>query len=224
MVLVNCKHADGFGFCKKKKRLFGLFKRHCCEYATPFLSCSIAERYPRPKVPPNPCCPKAIFISPRRNEIVMLIGNIGTGKSTIARKFMEKGNVNYVIISADGIRYAIGGGIYLYNHKYESVVWETVGLMLDGFMEKGINIIIDASNLTVRGRKKNFSIIKKYDNYRVIGLVMPDLDMEVAVNRRMKNPHNNPDKNLWEEVWNRFDSSYKEPTKEEGFDELIYLV
>ena len=157
-----------------------------------------------------------------KNEIVMLIGNIGTGKTTIARKYLEQGN--YVVVSADGIRYAIGGGIYLFNSKYESVIWETVGVMLDGFMEKGANIIIDASNLTLYGRKKNFDIIKKYDNYKIIGLVMSDLKMEVAVNRRMEDPHSNPDISLWEEVWSKFNMAYTEPTKEEGFDEIIYLA
>ncbi len=157
-----------------------------------------------------------------KNEMIMLIGNIGTGKSTIARKFLKEGV--YVVISADGIRYAIGGGTYLFNPKYELVIWETVGVMLDGFMEVGANIIIDASNLTLHGRKKHFDIIKKYDNYKVIGLVMTRLEMEVAVNRRMEDPHNNSDISLWKEVWNRFDLSYEEPTKEEGFDEIIYLV
>ena len=155
------------------------------------------------------------------NEVVMLIGNIGTGKSTVARGLQEK--EDYVIISADGMRYSIGGGKYLYNTKYESMIWRIVGFTLNGFMELGINVIIDASNLSLSSRKKNFDIIKKYNNYKVTGFVMPDLGMTVAVTRRMQNPHNNPDRNLWESVWKRFNLMYEKPTKAEGFDEIIFL-
>jgi len=156
------------------------------------------------------------------NEVVMLIGNIGTGKSTTARDLQEK-NKDYIIISADGMRYSIGGGNYLFNPKYESMIWRIVGFALNGFMELGINIILDATNLSLYSRKKNFDIIKKYNNYKVIGFVMPDLDMAVAVNRRMQNPHDNPDRNVWEGVWKRFNLMYEKPTKAEGFNEIIFL-
>jgi len=155
------------------------------------------------------------------NEVVMLIGNIGTGKSTIARVLQKE--EAYVIISADGMRYSIGGGNYLFNPKYESTIWRIVGFALNGFMELGINIIIDATNLSLYARKKNLDIIKKYENYKVIGFVMPDLDMAAAVNRRMQDPHDSPDKNMWEGAWKRLNSTYEKPTKGEGFDEIIFL-
>jgi len=50
MIKVNCKQADGYGFCNKKKRVFfKLFKPSCCEYESLSSRCSMAERYPRPK-------------------------------------------------------------------------------------------------------------------------------------------------------------------------------
>ena len=51
---VNCKHADGWGFCNKKpKRFFGLFKQPCPEVELNV--CTIAERFKRPLMaPPAP--------------------------------------------------------------------------------------------------------------------------------------------------------------------------
>ena len=39
----------------------------------------------------------------------------------------------------------------------------------------------------------------------------------------MNDPHGQPDVAMWENVWERFDKAYEEPTLDEGFDEIIKL-
>lgn len=52
-------------------------------------------------------------------KLIILIGNIGCGKSTLAKKLVKKG---YCIISRDSFRYMIGAGNYIFDLKYEPAV------------------------------------------------------------------------------------------------------
>ena len=71
-------------------------------------------------------------------------------------------------------------------------------------------------------RKKYIKVGKEF-GYSVEAVVLPRLNMKEAVSRRKKNPHGQPDKKLWEEVWIHFDKIYKDPTHEEGFDSILKL-
>lgn len=154
-----------------------------------------------------------------KKEIIVLIGNIGCGKSTVARRYIDAG---FVAIARDYLRYAIGEGKYIFNRDYEHLIWKTERFMLRGFMELGANIVADEVGVSRQLRKMYIEHGKKY-NYYIRAVVMPMLSMKDAVDRRMKDPHGQADRKLWEEVWTKFDSQYKEPTIEEGFDEIINL-
>ena len=149
-------------------------------------------------------------------ELVILIGNIGSGKSTLARKYIEKG---YVAIARDYLRYAIGEGKYIFNPDYEPIIWGTEQFMFKRFIELGINIVVDEVGVTRRLRKSYIPYAKEH-NYKIIAMILPRYSQEEAVNNRMKDPHGQNNRYLWESVWEKFDAIYKEPTKEEGFDEI----
>ena len=53
MIRVNCKHADNYGHCHKKRKIcYGLFLQSCIEYKSVGANrCDIAERHPRPPAP-----------------------------------------------------------------------------------------------------------------------------------------------------------------------------
>ena len=147
-------------------------------------------------------------------EIVVLVGNIGCGKSTLARHYIEKG---WIAIARDYLRYAIGEGKYIFNPKYESIIWQTERYMLRKFMELEVNIIIDEVGVSKTMRKLYIKYAKEYE-YKIGAIVLPRYSKEEAVDHRMKNPHGQNDRKLWEEVWTKFDKIYKEPTTKEGFD------
>ena len=52
---------------------------------------------------------------------------------------------------------------------------------------------------------------------------MPTLSKQESVNRRFNNNHGDTPKEVWEEVWQRKNDSYEEPTLEEGFNEVTKL-
>ena len=154
-----------------------------------------------------------------KKELVILVGNIGCGKSTLAAEYISSG---YVAIARDYLRYAIGEGKYIFNRNYEHIIWKTEQFMLKRFMELGVNIVVDEVGVSKKLRKGYLKLAKIF-NYKTIALVLPQLSMEEAVDRRMKNPHGQYDRNLWEDVWKGFNSIYQEPKIEEGFDAVIKI-
>jgi predicted kinase len=154
-----------------------------------------------------------------KKELIVLVGNIGTGKSTYSAKYQKQG---YVIVSRDQIRYGMGNGIYVYNKLYEPTVWKIEDYMLRKWLELGVNIVVDEVGVTIQMREKYIEYGKMSD-YKVIAIEMPRFSMKKAVARRMRNPHGQYNKQLWENVWTKFDSCYISPKKSEGFDKVIRL-
>jgi len=152
-------------------------------------------------------------------ELIILIGNIGTGKSTYVKKYQKKG---YIIIARDQLRYAIGSGKYIFDYDYEPIIWKTELYMFKKFADLGINMVIDEVGISKKMRARYIPYAKLM-GYKIIAIIMPHLTMREAVNRRMINPHGQPDKKLWEQVWAKFEALWEEPTKKEGFDKIIKL-
>jgi len=147
-------------------------------------------------------------------ELIILVGNIGSGKSTVARTLVEKG---YICVSLDAIRYGIGAGKYIFNPALEPIVFKSGWYILNEFMEWGYQIVADETNMSVKYRKKFIDLAKKM-GYRIKAIVMPRLSMDESVSRRLKSNHGTANKATWETVWKKFDSRYQEPSYAEGFD------
>lgn len=149
-----------------------------------------------------------------------MVGNIGSGKTTLVKEYQKKG---YVVIARDMLRYAIGGGVYIYNLEYEPIIFETGLCMLEAFMELGVNIVVDEVGLSKSMRMRYIVPAKDY-GYIITCHELPKLSMEESVNRRLNNPHGQPDRELWEGVWKKFNVMYEEPTFEGGFNNIIRTV
>lgn len=154
-----------------------------------------------------------------KKELIILVGNIGTGKSTYAKRYQKKG---YIIIARDQLRYAIGGGQYIFNREYEPVIWKTELYMFKKFVDLDKNIVVDEVGINPIIRKRYIKYAKKR-GYKIIAVVMPYLTREKAVARRMKDPHGQPSKKLWRMVWEKFEMGYEPPSKEEGFNQIKYF-
>ena len=150
-------------------------------------------------------------------KLIILVGNIGSGKSTLCSEYAQK---RYIIISRDALRYMIGNGRYRFDLKIESAVWSSELHIVEEFMRLGVNLVIDEVGLTRRMRSRYLVLAKLYQ-YDSVAIILPSLSMKQSVDRRMKDPHGQPDRKLWEDVWLRFDSVYEEPTCKEGFKQVI---
>jgi len=153
-------------------------------------------------------------------EMIIAIGNIGSGKSTYINRYYSY--PPHVYISRDSIRYMFGNNEYLFEQTLEPLV-KIINLdMVSLLCSRGRSFVCDDTYITKDDRKRVLSLGNMYD-YKKTALVFPRLSMKESVGRRMNNPHNIPEQERWESVWKKFDSIYEEPTKEEGFDEIIKI-
>ena len=152
-----------------------------------------------------------------KKSITILVGNIGSGKSFWAQKNRKK---NQVVVSRDGLRYMLGGGIYVFESKIESIIWKAELNIIEGIMEKGFSIIIDGVGVNASLRKRYIDLAKLY-TYEIMVVELPRLSMQECVDRRMTNPHGQPNRKLWETVWKKFEDIYEEPMLDEGIVEIL---
>lgn len=152
-------------------------------------------------------------------NLVILIGNIGSGKTTFSKALIDAG---YISVSRDQIRYAIGNGKYTFEPEYEGAVHDITMCMFYKFMALEKNLIIDETNVTAAGRE-NFIWSAKNRGYKVIAVEMPKYSREESVQRRLAANHGQFGTEVWEMVYNRFSGRYAAPTIEEGFDAIVSL-
>jgi len=150
------------------------------------------------------------------------IGNIGTGKTTWAKRHITKNNV---YLSCDAFRYAIGCGIYRFNKTTEFAVKQTLLDALNNFLKTDMDIILDMAGMCSLTWRERVSTIAKLNGYKVIAVVLPKISMDKAVARRLKDPHGQFSKSKWEEVWTMFDNMYIEPNlmNEIYLDKIMYV-
>jgi predicted kinase len=152
-------------------------------------------------------------------KIVILVGNIGSGKTTYTHKLVKEG---YVAISRDALRYMIGNGKYTFNPEVEPAVFKSEHDIIKNFMRLGVDIVIDEVGVQHYLRKRYTALAKKY-GYKAICMVLPRLSMKECVDRRMQDPHGQPDRALWEAVWKKFEKQRTVPCLDEGFDKIVYI-
>jgi predicted kinase len=153
------------------------------------------------------------------DKMIVLVGNIGSGKTTYCKKLVEEG---YIVIARDKFRYMIGNGGYIFDTRLEEAVWESEMDMFRRFMRTGVNIVIDEVGVSKYMRLRYTGIAKTF-GYKTCAIVLPKLSKKEAVDRRMQDPHGQPDRKLWEGVWDKFNKIFEEPTKAEMFDEVVFL-
>jgi predicted kinase len=150
--------------------------------------------------------------------VTLLIGNIGSGKSTIAKELAQ----NMVVISRDALRYMIGAGKYTFNPKLEHAIWGSEMCIVRQFMKLKTDILVDETGISVTMRKRYIKEAKKF-GYKVVAIVLPILSKKESVDRRMQDPHQCPDRTVWEGVWEKFNNQFVMPSKKEGINKIIKL-
>ena len=158
----------------------------------------------------------------KQPEIILLVGNIGSGKTTYIKKKINK-KFSHIVVSRDALRYMIGAGKYRFDLNIESAIWQSELNIIENFMQLHQNIIVDEIGINRSLRNRYVKLAKKF-GYKVIVIQMPIFSMRKSVNRRMKDPHGQPSRKLWESVWKKFDNMYEAPSKKEGIDKIIHYV
>lgn len=140
----------------------------------------------------------------------LLCGCPGSGKSTCAKALEGLG---YVILSSDAMRLELYGDENYQTHN--DVVFETLYQRAKVLLQAGKNIVIDATNNTMKSRRKALGHFQGMDIYRTCTVICTPIEL-VLKNDANRSRHVGP-----EVVW-AYIKSFEIPIREEGFDEISY--
>ncbi len=150
------------------------------------------------------------------SEMIILIGNVGCGKSTLARKLARK---DYVVVNMDSIQQMIGGGEYgLYDPAKKDVYHAAEEAIIVSALSKSLPVVIDRTNMDKKRRQRFIELGKQF------GALVYAYDFGEGcledLQRRTLNSRNIPT-SQWTEVWEKMKASYQAPSLDEGFTGIL---
>ena len=143
-------------------------------------------------------------------KLIIMVGLPGSGKSTRAKELaaLEK---SCEILSSDAIRKELSGSEQ--DQTQNDEVFRLLYQRVNEFLSEGKSVIIDATNTTLKSRRRILSECK-IPCYKEIQLVMTPI--EECISRDVSR-----ERSVGEEVIYKFERSFQCPQYFEGFDAII---
>ena len=144
-------------------------------------------------------------------KLIMLVGIPGSGKTTYSKDLSKEYQAE--VISTDKVRQTYVG-------IAESEVFPTVYKLCAEELKKGHNVILDATHITPKVRKRTFDALDQFDvEYEKIAVYV-DTPVEECI-RRVEIRNQNPEELFLPlEVIESYGKNIIMPSKEEGFSEI----
>lgn len=144
------------------------------------------------------------------NTLYMPVGLAGCGKSTYGSSMLSEGKVD-IILSSDTYRLKLLGSES--DQSNNSLVFDTLYNDLRNYLTKGKNVYLDATNLTIKDRKRALDICKSL-SVNVEALVFAvDIDIVKDQNARR-------DRVVPESVIDKMICKFQLPLLTEGFSKI----
>jgi|GEM_PF-6483195 len=153
--------------------------------------------------------------------ITLLVGTIGSGKSTVSKKIYEQNTRNTIVVNDDSLVTMLHAGNYLdYNYDNRHLYKAIELSILTHCLCNKTNIIIDKTSLTKITRYKYISIAQSFSE-QIRCIYFPPESPETHALRRVKDDHRGKTLDRWIQVATSHIKSMEEPSTEEGFCEVI---
>lgn len=150
---------------------------------------------------------------------IMMVGNIGCGKSLIARKFAMNG---YSVVNMDSITKMVAGDeCGNYDPAKKEVYHAAEQAIISASLEAGISVVLDRTNMSLEKRKPYINLAQQFDAYIIAHDWGPGTTQELK--RRLNVPAGIPQKQ-WASVHENFMASYREPSFDEGFEKIMNMA
>ena len=150
----------------------------------------------------------------------ILVGIPGSGKTTwVGHQDTDWSKTSFISTDKTVDQEAIKQGktySEVFNDSMQAALAKMVNDVVDAKKE-GKDIIWDQTSTTVTSRKRKFNML--LPEYKMVAVVFPIPDPQ-ELKRRLDS---RPGKVIPPDVIKTMIEHYQEPTKEEGFDEIIYV-
>lgn len=151
------------------------------------------------------------------NQLIILAGNVASGKSAFANKLMTDFYNDFprILLSSDSFRAVIGE-----NENDQTVskqVFEVLEWNAEYFLKQGYDVIIDSTAKTPKARKKFIDIAKKV-GIKYIKCCYFKVPIEICKERNSKRERVVPD-----HIIEKFQQDLVEPTLSEGFTGINFI-
>jgi predicted kinase len=155
-----------------------------------------------------------------RPTVHILVGNIASGKSSVAKRMAENG---VLVISLDALRRMRTGGEYDYDEDWEPVLRRSEEKIIETAMFYNCDMVLDDARFVCKSHRKIIRNLADKYGYSLVIHVMKPISKDEAIERRMaNNPNSKITRKIWESVWDKFDRWYETVSDTEG--EIIYEV
>lgn len=150
---------------------------------------------------------------PVTNDLYVLIGLPGSGKSTFGKEFAKKHDMVYV--SRDEVRYGMITEKEYYFSKEKDVYREYV-LRITAGLDSGKDVIADATHLSFKSRDKLFTFLTREPCHKIAIYIDTPFDICFRRNQERKDITRVPDQQMF-----NMNRSLALPTAKEKFDNLL---
>ena len=147
-------------------------------------------------------------------KLIMLVGIPGSGKTTYSKNLIEKYNAE--VVSTDKVRQTYPGIV-------ESDVFPTVYKLCAEKLNSNINVILDATHITPKVRKRTFDALDQFNvEYEKIAVYL-DTPVDECL-RRVEIRNNEPGQLFIPlEVIESYGKNIIAPSLEEGFTDIFII-
>lgn len=144
------------------------------------------------------------------NRLIFLIGLPGSGKTTYAKNNLS----NCEILSSDSIRKELFGDETC--QADNKLIFSTLYERAKEHLKNGKDVVIDATNVKLIERQKALSEFKDFSVKRIA--IVINTPVKECIERDKSRV-----RTVGKNVIYKFKKIFSKPTKEEGFDEIIYI-
>jgi len=149
-------------------------------------------------------------------KLIILVGNIASGKSTYVKKFPQA-----IIVNDDSIVSSVHGGDYTLYQKELKPLYKTIeNTIITTALSLDRLVIIDRPNMSKQTRQRYISIAKSLD-VEVLCVIFPLQDPYIHAKRRFDSDNRDLTLRHWIETAERKNVEFEHPSFDEGFDNIF---
>lgn len=143
--------------------------------------------------------------------LYIMCGLVGSGKSTEVKKLINAGKT--FCVCRDALRTMLGAGGYVLNKDVtEPAIKEVVENLSATLIGKGLNVVVDETNLTI---SKRAGYIKIAEDCGAIPIIVWCKESERNLDNRMNDDPRGYTREKWESVIEGMKASFEPPTGNE---------